>query len=101
MNKINFKELKNELIFIYEEFLKNPENKDIQKEAKCYETQFGGLSTYNDYLKSEPIPKNIEKALNWLSALYQYGLWGEKHELSDEKIIYESKEILKNLKEDK
>jgi len=95
---IDFKKMKEELIELYENFLKTPEDKFIQEKAIKYDKCFGGLQAYNDYLKSQPVPQEIEMALRGLSAIYQYGLWEDTHDLSNGKIICKSKKILKELK---
>ena len=96
---VDFKKMKKELIELYENFLKTPEDKSIQKKAIKYDRDFGGLQVYNDYLKSQPVPKEIETALGGLSTIYQYGLWEDNHEaFSDEKIVKEAKKILEELK---
>ncbi|MDP3026813.1 MAG: hypothetical protein Q8N63_03830 [Nanoarchaeota archaeon] len=95
---IDFQKMRKDLIRIYEKFLENPEDKSIKKVAIDYDRNFGGLASYNDYLKSQPVSKNIEMALNWLSAIYQFGVWEKEHTLSDENIISKAKIVLENLK---
>lgn len=88
MKPINFEKLKKDLIKLYEDFLKNPESKLLKEKAIKLEKILGGLSNYNDYFKSQPVPKDIEKGLNGLSAIYQYGMWDDSHEaFSKSKII--------------
>ena len=88
MTKANFQKIKKELIKLYEEFLENPLDQDVIDRIIHYSKVFGGLGSYNDYFKSLFVPKNIESALNGLSALYQYGLYENTHEAySNEKII--------------
>jgi hypothetical protein len=97
-NPINFQEIRKELLELYKEFLENPEDKALNKEITLYELKYGGLSSYNDYLKSQPIPKDIEEALNGLSTMYQYGLFEDDHKaFSNDKIISNAKEILEKL----
>jgi len=98
---VNFQRMRQELIEIYEKFLENPGDESIQKKIIEYDRNFGGLQVYNDYLKSRPVPKDIEVALGGLSMIYQYGLWEDdkEHEaFSDEKIVSEAKKILEELR---
>jgi len=95
---VDFNNMRKELIWLYEEFLRNPADKSIQKRAIDYDRNFGGLSSYNSYLKSQPVPPDIEIALNGLSAIYQFGTWGKEHDLSNDKIIYKARKILEDLK---
>ncbi len=99
MDRIDFNKIRKDLIEIYKNFLENPDNEEIIKKAFNYEKEYGGLSTYNEYLKSQPVPEEIEKALNWLSALYQFGIHEKNHYLSEDKILKEAKKILEELKE--
>ncbi|MDO8467850.1 MAG: hypothetical protein Q7S56_02800 [Nanoarchaeota archaeon] len=105
--KINFKNMRKELIQLYEEFLKNPSDESIRRKVIKYELDFGGLSLYNDYLKSQPVPKDIENALSGLSTIYQYGWWkdtnkADAHEVfSNENLITLAKRILEDLKKSK
>lgn len=95
---VNFQKMRKELIHLYKEFLENPESETANKKVIAYELKFGGLFRYNDVLSSQPVPKDIEKALGGLSTIYQYGLWGDSHEAySNEKIISVAKAILKEL----
>jgi len=98
MTDINFEKMKKEMKSIYEGFLKNPSDKSFQKKAADYERKYGGLSTYDDYFKSKPIPEDIKKALEGLMLIYQYGSYEKNHEFSDERIISEVRKILENLK---
>lgn len=101
LKTINFKMMRKNLIKIYEEFLKNPGDYTTYRKVVGYELKYGGLSSYNDILSSQPVPKDIEIALNGLSTIYQYNLWKNTHEaFSNDKIISESKTILENLKKE-
>ena len=95
---VNFQKMKRELIHIYKEFLTKPSDKSIQKKALNYDRKFGGLSTYNNYFKSQLVPKEIDSALHWLSALYQFDTWEKWHELSNERIISNAEKILEGLR---
>lgn len=98
LKSINFRKMRKELIELYKEFLKNPRDETLNKKIIAYELQFGGLQVYNDYLKSQPVPKDIEMALSGLSTVYQYGLWEDFNEdFSNEKIISKAKKILAEL----
>ena len=102
--KINFKRMRKELVEIYKRFLKNPVDESTRDDAIKYSREFAGLSVYKDYLKSQPVPKDIEKALGGLTTIYQYGWWkdtnkSDAHEIfSNENIITLAKEILEELK---
>ncbi len=96
---VDFQRMKQELIGLYERFLENPEDETAYREIVAYELEYGGLQVYNDYLKSQPVPTEIELALGGLSALYQYGMHEDTHEAySDKKIVETAKRILAELK---
>jgi len=91
--------MKRELIIIYKNFLKNPEDSSIHQLAIVYDRHYGGISSYNDIMSKLVISKELEQAINGLSAIYQYGLHNSEHEaFSNEKIIKIAKEILQKLK---
>lgn len=96
---VDFQKMRRELIELYEEFLANPGDKTTEKKAIKWDRNFGGLSYYNEVLASQPVPKDIERALDGLSAIYQYGLWEDSHEAySNDKILLEAKKILEELR---
>jgi hypothetical protein len=97
----NEKEMREELIQLYEDFLKHPEDKFVIQRIISYEKKYGGLSTYNDYLKSKPIPQDIETALNWLSSMSQFNKYEDNHPLANDKILERAKKILIELKKKK
>jgi len=97
----NEEEMREELIQLYENFLKNPEDNFVIKKIISYERKYGGLPIYNDYLKSQPIPQDIEIALNWLSSMNQFNKYKDNHPLANDKILERAKKILKELKEKK
>lgn len=95
---VDFQKMRRELIELYEEFLANPGNETTEKKAIKLDRNFGGLSYYNEILSSQPVPKDVEGALNGLSTIYQYGSWEESHEaFSNDKILLEAKKILEEL----
>ena len=99
MSAVDFEEMRKELIRLYEEFLENPEDEVISKKIIAYELIYGGLSSYNDILKSRPVPIDVERALNGLSTIYQYGLWDDSHKaFSNDRIISAAKSVLEDLK---
>ncbi len=96
---VDFQKMKRELIGLYSKFLENPEDETTNKKIIAYELRYGGLSSYNDILSSQPVPKDIERALYGLSTIYQYGLWEDTHEAySNKRIISAAKSILEDLK---
>lgn len=99
---LNWKKIKKELLEVYEGFLKNPKDKSVHKKAIFYDKNYGGLTSYNDILVKKVVPEDIEKAINGLSTIYQYGMWEEGHEaFSNDKIMNSAKKILENLKKTK
>jgi|SRR3989344_5604152 len=97
---LDWEKIKKELLKVYEEFLKNPKDKSVYKKAIFYDKNYGGLTSYNDILVKKVVPKDIEKAINGLSTIYQYGMWEKEHEaFSNEKILKKAKKILEDLKE--
>ena len=96
---INFPKMRKELILLYENFLEKPEDQATNKKIMAYELLYGGLSSYNEILSSQPVPKDIGGALEGLSTIYQYGMWEDTHEaFSNEKIVRHAKKILGELK---
>ena len=94
---VNFQRMRRELIEIYKKFLENPKDEILNKKIIAYELKYGGLSVYNDYLKSQPVPKDIETALGGLSTIYQYGLWEMNTKLFQMKrLLKKPKKFLKN-----
>ncbi len=101
MAPIDFQKMRKELIALYEKFVKDSERNDVKEEFMVYENEFGGLSAYNNYLKSKPIPEDIERALGELSTIYLYGLHEEHKEMpSNEEIIVRAKKVLDDLKKE-
>lgn len=99
MTEINFPKMKKNLITLYEAFLKNPNNEKIREIIKEYDKAYGSLPHYNDNSVKKIVPDKILSAINGLSALYQYGMWEENHEVfSDTKILKTAQKILKELK---
>ena len=88
------KQMRSELICLYEEFLKNPESEEVQSKLINFDRDFGGLAGYNDYLKSRPIPKDIELALG---AIADLGLYGQGFKEKEECISF-AKETISLLK---
>ncbi len=73
---LEFNEIKmrKELLALYRMFLENPESEDVRSNLIKFDRDFGGLAAYNDYLKSQPIPKDLVKAIGHVSTIFQYGL---------------------------
>jgi len=97
MKTIDFKKMRTELKAIYKAFLENPEDESIKDKAQDYDREYGGLQAYENYLKDNPIPKNISEALGGLFMIYEYGIFGENHDLSQENILKKVKPIYENL----
>ncbi len=95
---IDFKQIRKDLIELYEEFIENPEDKKLLKEIGEYDFTFGGLSGYNDYLKNPIVPEDVKLALNGLSGIRQYGMWKEGHGLSNTNLMKRAREDLDRLK---
>ncbi len=91
---IDFKQIRKDLIELYEEFIENPEDKKLLKEIGEYDFTFGGLSGYNDYLKNPIVPEDVVSGLNWLGMIVQYGAWKDDHDLSKGNLLRKAKEIL-------
>ena len=99
MTAIDFQKMRKELISLYEKFLKNPESDDVKEDLMSYEYEFGGLTAYNDYLKSQPVPKDIVKGLGGLSIIFEYGWFEDRDKIyTKEKIFSEAKRLLEELK---
>ena len=96
--ELDVQKMREELIKIYEGFLKNPENKKIQHISTKYDEIYGGLASYNEILVKKVVPEDIKMALDGLSTIYQYGSWGPEHAFSNRKIIKRATEILQSLK---
>jgi len=72
--EFNEQKMRSKLIALYKGFLENPKSKDIRSHLIQFDRDFGGLAAYNDYLKSQPIPKDISMAIGHVSTIFQYGL---------------------------
>ena len=92
--------MRRELIKIYDFFLKNPQDKGVNYLTTKYDAMYGGLTSYNKILVKPPVPKDLEQALNGLSTIYQYGMWGPEHNFSNENIVRAAKKILEDLKKE-
>ena len=101
MAPIDFQKMRKELISLYEKFLESPDNHLTYNEVVDYHIKFGGLVKYNEYLKSQPVPKDIVTGLYGLSTIYMYKFY-EKDEgiFSNEEIIVTAKRILQDLKKE-
>jgi len=96
--EIDFKKMKVDLIKIYKDFIESPSDADVQRSISSYENEFGILQVYNDYLESQPVPKEIELALSGLSTIFQYNFWEDSNEdYSNDKIMAKAKKILAEL----
>jgi len=93
--EFNEQEMRSKLISLYKRFVKNPESEDIRSDLVQFDRDFGGLAAYNDYLKSQPIPKDISKAIGHVSTIFQYGFGTYE----DEWILKIARETLKGLEE--
>lgn len=71
--KINFNELRNELLKIYNAFISNPSDKEVHKLAISLDRKYAGLTDYNAVFASKPVPKAIHDAISGLFKIYQYG----------------------------
>ena len=93
--EFNEKKIRRELIQLYKEFIENPESGDVKQNLIKFDRDFGGLAAYNDYLKSQPIPKDISKAIGHVSTIFQYGFGTYE----DDWILKIAKETLDSLEE--
>jgi len=85
--------LKKELKFVIQKFLDSPGNKEVINIASNMDNHYGGLSS-RGYVN--PI---LERGLNCLSSIYQYGVHEDDHPaFSNSKIIEYAKEVLAELK---
>ena len=101
MAAINFQKMRKELISLYERFLESSDSEDVKSDFMIYERDFGGLQVYNDYLKSQPVPKDIESGLAGLSTVFQYGWFKDGGGMfSNEEIVVIAKKILEDLKKE-
>lgn len=92
--------LRKKLLSIYKSFVNNPENKKILDLARRFHLKYEGLSTLDEHLVKPIVSKNILRALDGLSTIYQYGMWEKEHEaFSNEKILKKARKILEDLKE--
>ncbi len=96
--EINMKTLKNlrsELLEIYEGFLKDPKDSSIHSRAVSYDREHGNLPEYNEILAKEPVPQEIDEAIRTLFKIYQYG----DGIFDDSETIDSAKKIVKRLRE--
>jgi len=93
--EFNEQKMRSELIKLYQEFIKSPKSENVRLNLIQFDRDFGGLATYNDYLKSQPIPKDISKAIGHVSTIFQYGLGTYENDW----IFKIAKETLNNLEE--
>jgi len=93
--EFNEQKMRSKLITLYKDFLENPESEEIRSDLVQFDRDFGGLAAYNDYLKSQPIPKDISKAIGHVSTIFQYGLGTYENEW----ILKIAEETLRDLEE--
>jgi hypothetical protein len=91
--EFNEKKMRTELLSLYRAFIENPENENIRSDLIKFDRKWGNLATYNDILKSRPIPPYLSKAIGHVSTIFQYGLGT----YDDVWIIDVAKDILKRL----
>ncbi len=101
MVAVDFQKMRKELIILYERFINNPESEEVKDDLMAYEHTFGGLTAYNDYLKSRPVPKDVVSGLGGLSIIFEYGWFESRDKIyTKEKIFSEAKRILEDLKKE-
>lgn len=93
--EFNEKKMRKDLIKLYREFIEQPESENVKSNLIKFDRDFGGLVSYNDYLKSQPVPKYIQDALG---AVADLGLYGEGFRSKEECLSF-AKETLSKLKE--
>jgi len=93
----NEKVMRKDLIKLYKDFIEKPEDETVRGNLMQCHLDWGGLVVYNDYLKSQPIPLYIVKALGSLIDMVVYGQ-GFRFESKEECISF-AKEILRKLEE--
>ena len=86
--------LREELINLYEEFIKNPENPEIMKKLEKAEGKYSGLIVYKDIVEDLPYTEEVIRAISELPFSIQYGLGT----FSKGDLILKAKEVLKELK---
>ena len=94
MTEVNEKKMRKDLAEIYEDFLRNPNDSSVHSRAIAYDRKYGGLSAYSNILVKKPISQDIEKALNGLFKLYQYG----NGTFDDNETVKLAKKTLEDLK---
>ena len=95
--EFNEKKIREKLIVLYKKFIQQPESEEVKSNLIKFDRDFGGASTYNDILKSQPISKDIEKALGGLIDIALYG----KGFRSKEECLSFAKEVLEDLEKSK
>jgi hypothetical protein len=93
MVEYNEPKLREKLLRVYTRFVENPSDKENLEEIEKLDNQYGSLEAINDYLKAQPIPKEIANATGYLS-----NLWLNSFNLSRKEIESESKKILEDLR---
>ena len=99
MKKFDEIKLKKKLLSVYEPFVNNPQDKKILNLARHFHLKYEGLLTLDEHLVKPVVSENILKAINGLSAIYKYGMWGKHEAFSNEGILKKARKILKDLEE--
>lgn len=93
--EFNEEKIREELLELYEEFLKNPRDASIRDKMIAYDRRYGNAPYLNEILKKKVISDDVANALNSVSAVFQYGM-GIRN---DKELLEMAKKALKELEE--
>ena len=84
--------LRKKLIEVYRKFIENPSDQSNLDRIRELDEKYEPLTAANDYISSQPIPKEIEQGVGFLSKM-----WADSFIANKEELIEEAKKILKEL----
>ncbi len=85
--------LKKKLIEVYERFIKDPSDPENIEKIKILDGEYASLAAANDYIASQPIPKEIANAVGFL-----HKTWAYSYGATTEELVEEAKKILEGLR---
>jgi hypothetical protein len=85
--------LRKKLLIVYALFVEDPSNFENLEKIKELDGKYSSLAAANDYIASQPIPKEIQEGVGFLHKTWAYSYGATREEL-----VKEAKKILENLR---
>ena len=88
----NEPKLRKQLLRVYSRFVEDPSDSENLEKIKELDEKYASVAAANDYIASQPIPKEISNATGFL-----HKIWAYSYGATREEIVEETKKILKDL----